>query len=435
MDRIRTKLIIVVTSRLAAAPDSNAKTDLIEELSDNLYQRYCDMVGMGMDEEAAYQKALDELGDVDELLAYLHSLGPDGELPRQEGQNRDYMGEFFKGAEEVFRETVSQTKDAMGQAKGILKDVAKNLKEKYPHGFDYRTENGHVTIHVDSPGDGGARVVENTVFSSQNVTAIDVNVVNGDVHLHLLDDPEADVIVEGDTNRLELSLSDAGILYIRQNNTASSFFLFGRDLVTADVELYLPKRIWESIAVTTVSGDVELPSGLDVRKLDVKTASGDVELQGVACPDMRLHTAGGDIDGRSLRGEIKAEAASGDMVFEGDFSNLEISTASGDVRVMGSVAAARCNSASGDISIRTGVMPHELNLTSRSGDCEVRIPDGQGFTLRFRTVSGDIRSEFPMVAPMGAKSGNAVYLGGGESVMNLSTVSGDISMKRQQAGS
>ena len=47
MDRMKTKFIIAVTTRLAAAEDSNAKTDLIEELSENLYQRYLDLVAAG----------------------------------------------------------------------------------------------------------------------------------------------------------------------------------------------------------------------------------------------------------------------------------------------------------------------------------------------------------------------------------------------------
>ena len=73
MDRMKTKFIIAVTTRLAAAEDSNAKTDLIEELSENLYQRYLDLVASGMTEEAAYASALEDLGDVDELLAYLQA--------------------------------------------------------------------------------------------------------------------------------------------------------------------------------------------------------------------------------------------------------------------------------------------------------------------------------------------------------------------------
>ena len=77
MDRIKTKLIIAVTNRLSAAADSDARTDLIEELSENLYQRYLDLAASGMEESAAYTKALEELGDVEELLEYLCTLEPD----------------------------------------------------------------------------------------------------------------------------------------------------------------------------------------------------------------------------------------------------------------------------------------------------------------------------------------------------------------------
>ena len=59
MDRIKTRLIIAVTNRLSAAEDTNAKADLIEELSENLYQRYLDLIGSGVSEEDAYQQAMD----------------------------------------------------------------------------------------------------------------------------------------------------------------------------------------------------------------------------------------------------------------------------------------------------------------------------------------------------------------------------------------
>ena len=118
MDRIKTRLIIAVTNRLSAAEDTNAKADLIEELSENLYQRYLDLIGSGVSEEDAYQQALDDLGDVDELLEYLRSLGPDGELPRQEDTGRDYFGDLIKAAEDVVRETISQTKGRRGPGQG-----------------------------------------------------------------------------------------------------------------------------------------------------------------------------------------------------------------------------------------------------------------------------------------------------------------------------
>ena len=58
----------LIEAKLAAAPDSQAKTDLVEELADNLHCRYEDMVNDGVSQEEALVQAMDALGDVDELL-------------------------------------------------------------------------------------------------------------------------------------------------------------------------------------------------------------------------------------------------------------------------------------------------------------------------------------------------------------------------------
>ena len=83
MEKMKTRFIIAVTGRLAAAEETTAKVELIEELSDNLYSRWQDLVGSGVPEEEAFSQAMEDLGSVEELLAYLESLGPEGELPRQ----------------------------------------------------------------------------------------------------------------------------------------------------------------------------------------------------------------------------------------------------------------------------------------------------------------------------------------------------------------
>ena len=64
MSNVYMKFVVAITQKLSAAPDSDAKVDLIEELSDNLYGRYQDMVASGMPEDEAYTTALDKLGDV-----------------------------------------------------------------------------------------------------------------------------------------------------------------------------------------------------------------------------------------------------------------------------------------------------------------------------------------------------------------------------------
>lgn len=460
MERIRTKLIIAVTGRLADAADTNAKTDLIEELSDNLYQRYLDLIAQGVGEDEAYQRALDDLGDVDELLAYLQSLGPDGEIPPSqgpEGRARTVADDFLHGLEGFLRETVSQAEEAVRQARDIVREVNGKIKEKYPDGFK-----GKVSIHVDGDetpqegeegdkgdkgwtftagynkdrggffcGDRQSRRVEGTVFPSAALKTIDVGVVNGDVTIRLDDDPGADVVLETESENLEVRLSDDGeVLTIRQGNTASSSFFFGRGLAAADVDLTIPRRVWESIQVETANGDVQMEEGLQARTMKVSTASGDADLSGMVCDQLSFKSASGDLDCRDFTGSVQVETASGDVELSGSFGAVKAASASGDISVRGQFYEAQCSSMSGDVEVEAGAAPESLNLSSKSGDVEVSMPGGAGFTLQFSTVSGELESGFQLVGPIGAKSGEAMYLDGGGRTYRVSTVSGDIILRQ-----
>lgn len=482
MENMRTRFVIAVTGRLSAAADSDAKVELIEELSENLFSRWQDLVAGGMSESEAYDKAMEDLGSVDELLAYLDSLGPEGELPRQEAGAQDFAGGLVRGVKDVFNETVHQTKDALDQAKGILRDVEAKLKEKYPDGFK-----GKVYVRFDNDGEAEADVqaaqevqdaetekweqqaadaqaqaaaetdkgwsfslgynknrggffcetnrvhrVEGTAFSSRELKGIDVQIGNGDVDVRMDGDPEGDVLLDGDVENLEVRLSDDGVLSIRQGNTATSSFFFMRGLAAADVKLTLPRRFWDFVQVSTVNGDVDVDAGLEVGQLSVKTASGDAQVKGTEFQELLFKSASGDLNAADMNGRsVQAESASGDVELEGSFDTVHITTASGDVELDGSVRALRCATASGDVEAELEQMPEQLDMSSKSGDCEVAMPGGEGFTLQFSTVSGELDSDFPLVGPIGKRSGEAIYLDGGGRSFHISSVSGDINLRQK----
>lgn len=476
MERMKMKFIIAVTERLSAAAESGAKVELIEELSDNLYSRWQDLISNGMDEEEAYRQALDELGDVDELLAYLASLGPDGELPKQDSSFRDFTSELLHGVEGIVRETVNQTKDAVDQATVIVRNVAEKMKEKYPEGFKGRVyvhfdgdETSKATVDVEAdedvcvcreqPGEGAedpnkgwsfavgynrerggffcegthpssSQRVSGTVFPSKNLKNVDIQLVNGDVAIHLDSDPDADVQLDGDVDKLEVRVNDNGSLSIRQGNTASSMFFFHRGLARADVELTLPQRFWDLLQISVTNGDVEIDNGLEAGKLTIKTISGDASFEGAKCSEASFKSASGDLDCEMAAGEVYAESASGDLTLAGAFGTVRAGTASGDVDLSGNVRTLRCTSASGSVEVRTDVVPDEMNISSKSGDCEVTMPGGQGFTLQFSTVSGELDTDFPLVGPAGSRSGEAIYLDGGGRNFRISSISGDISLRQ-----
>lgn len=467
MDNMRTKFVIAVTGRLSAAADSDAKVELIEELSENLYSRWQDLVAGGMSESEAFDKAMEDLGNVDELLAYLERLGPEEGLPKQE--TRDFAGELFKGVEDVVRETVNQTKDAVDQARNIIRDVEQKLREKYPDGFKGKVyvrfdgdegagrgtgpteqESGGSEAEGAAPEEKGwsfsmgynksrggffcenSRVhkVEGTSLPSHGLQGIDVQ-INGDVDIMLDDNPEADVVLDGDVENLEARVSDDGVLSIRQGSTATSAFFFLRGLASADVRLTLPRRFWDFIQISTPSGDVDVDMGLEVGQLSIKTASGDAEINGLVFQKLIFKSASGDLDAGELSGrEVQAESASGDIQLSGRFESVRADTVSGEIELEGGARELRCSTASGDMDVRMDQVPEAMVMSSKSGDCEITMPDGEGFTLQFSTVSGELDSDFQLVGPIGKRSGEALYLDGGGRSFRVSSVSGDIILRQ-----
>lgn len=410
MDRIKTKIIIAVTGRLRDAKESNAKTELIEELSDNLYQRYCDFLASGLSEDEAYERALDDLGDIDELLDYLEDMDEHNEQDVDDERSREYLNGFIKGVENVLRETISQTKDAVDYAKVMTRDFAQKMHEKYPDGVQvecgYDKERGFFweSNRKETPD---ATCVQ---FDAATVRAIDVQFQGGDVIVKHSEDEAVDVRSRSD--EVEVRLDETGVLSIRQGKTAASTIMFGRGLARADVELMIPVKVWECIRINTSSGDIELNTAVEASEIDLHSMSGDISVPCARGEQMTFRTSSGDISARDLAGNVCAESMSGDVTLNGDLCGVQAS------------------SVSGDVSVKSAVMPETLHVKSTSGDCSVRIPDGQGFTVDLHTTTGDLTSNFALVGPMGRKSGSATYLDGGNRHYRISSTSGDITLKK-----
>ena len=480
MEEVKLRLADAIAARLSGAPDSAAKAELVEELSDNLYSRYLEMTENGIDPDAAFQAAMDALGDTDELVDYLNGLAPDEPLPGpEEGKHRDDapwadLKGFFQNIGEIVRDSVNaamsaadidgivrdavnQAKNAVDQAKCAVKEAADSAAEKDTdriYGFGYDKEKGGWFAQwgewKGSKSQTGEEP-EGTWFHGENawmeaqsdgtcaiqgkLCAIDVE-VGGDISIRMDETENDDVVIGGDVEDITVDAGADGKLTIRQRaRTASTGFFFNRGLSSADVELTLPRRRWDSIRVSTVDGDIEVESDETVGTLSVQTVSGDVSGCVGWCEQLSVHAVNGDIEWRGGAEKAALDSVSGDLELEGHFESLEISSVSGDVEFTGDCGAnhIKCSSMSGDIEVESGVLPLSMDLSSRSGDIAARIPDSGPFSVQCRTTSGDISSDFFAgvirtrrfsfsYGPDDAQEGAPVY--------RLSTVSGDVSLER-----
>lgn len=153
---------------------------------------------------------------------------------------------------------------------------------------------------------------------------------------------------------------------------------------------------------------IETPEGSDLRvsvasapvladmalgKVDVKSASGDVEL--ASTESLSIKTASGDAEVTNVEHSLTFASASGDLRVRGTCrGSVSASTASGDVYIADCEATLNVNTASGDIEVnrftgRSGV------FKGMSGDIDLGIPSRTEIDLDVNLLSGKLRVPDP----------------------------------------
>ncbi|MDO4305482.1 MAG: DUF4097 family beta strand repeat-containing protein [Eubacteriales bacterium] len=429
MNRIETKIVIMITNRLAAAKDSNAKTEMIEELSENLYQRYLELTAEGMPEEEALQDAMESLGDVEELIAFLkeeeseensYREHREKEKSHKEGGSSFFSCDLESGIEEIVNAAFSTARVAVDCARDVAKDVSEQWKERYPDGVftGFSAKRG--------------RKVDCTAIPPEYVHSMEICLTNGNIDISCGDEEGAYIEITGDTEEIETMLKEDGVLSISQGNTASAYYFFIRGMRRSDIAVRLPKKVWDKIHISTVNGDIHMGDHLECRELHASTTSGNLDMSGLSADNMTLRSCSGGIVGRELTGGLHGETKSGGIEIDGAYGRCELFSASGDIVYRGEGEEVNGSSTSGDVMLYLMKLPKKARSNSISGDCEVRVAPEEGFHISYRTVSGKFMTNLPFTGTLGEKNGDAVYGDGAFGEIEMSSVSGDIELCKME---
>ncbi len=141
--------------------------------------------------------------------------------------------------------------------------------------------------------------------------------------------------------------------------------------------------------------------------------------------------AGVRFAGRTVQGDVRAEGMRGPV---------SASTVSGGVDVQTSDVA-EASSVSGDVRVSMGRLPRDgsMRFSTVSGDVRLILPADAGAELRANTVSGEIDTDFPMRMEASSRGNSWVRvgqrvrgtIGRGGAELEISTVSGDIELRRR----
>lgn len=234
--------------------------------------------------------------------------------------------------------------------------------------------------------------------------------------------------LEGQDRYHEVCLEN-GTLRILRNKEPLPRRLFSSQ--SGEMTLYLPRGCYESLDITTASGNMEIQqdfasvrvsgassditlSGTFGGRVDIQTASGDVELSGVFGDTLQVQTASGDVALHNVLADtLEIHCASGDLDLNRVCGQtLVLESKSGDMDLVDTLSKGgfRCKTVSGDMELRRVDGP-DMDLETVSGDISGFLLHGKHFTTR--TVSGDL----------------ALCGGTPEGTCRIVTVSGDVRLE------
>lgn len=162
----------------------------------------------------------------------------------------------------------------------------------------------------------------------------------------------------------------------------------------------IPDKDWQSIKITTSSGDINVSDFSALFKYSINTSSGDIIISDMNAEAMNVKSSSGDIciKDSHIMDLLGIETASGvTKLSKVDTNNIEINSNSGDVELYKTDAVSyKVETSSGDISgkLRDDA-DYKFKVESLSGDISVPLSEKEGLTLFSAvTTSGDIKIEY-----------------------------------------
>jgi len=194
---------------------------------------------------------------------------------------------------------------------------------------------------------------------------------------------------------------------VKESEIRLSYKSRAGDMVAPDEDLFLKVPKTTQLDATTVSGELTLAG--PVERVKLTSISGELVMKGSAgrmalktiSGDIEIKTATGDLTAGTVSGEIKGGSISGKLI--------ELQTVSGDITL-------GCRlSPVGTVKIATV-----------SGDAELRLPAGAGFTAALKSRSGDLSTDFDKAEKESQGVRTRVKVGSGEAEIEMASLSGDL---------
>ncbi len=178
------------------------------------------------------------------------------------------------------------------------------------------------------------------------------------------------------------------------------------------------------VKVQAASGSIRVEK-ID-RDAQLTTASGTISATDVGS-DVRVSTASGSVSVSNVKGDVRVNALTGVIQVSKPGDRVEADTASGSVDIQGAAHDVKAHAMSGRVSVQGNPGAESYwELKTASGGVQLSVPPSANFHLSADAVSGEIRTDIPIMIEEQGKHTLRARIGNGGSRVEVRTVSGEI---------
>src|SRR5437764_12301884 len=162
------------------------------------------------------------------------------------------------------------------------------------------------------------------------------------------------------------------------------------------------------------------------RYTQLTTLSGTVSATDIG-NDVRVSSASGSVTVSNARGDVRVNAISGIISVSNSGGRIEADTASGEVEIHGAAKDVKAHAASGRVFVQGNPgADNYWELRTVSGAVQLGVPASANLHLSAEAVSGEIRTDIPIVIEEQGKHSLRAHMGSGGGRVHVHTVSGEI---------
>jgi len=247
-------------------------------------------------------------------------------------------------------------------------------------------------------------------YSPASVKSIDVSLVTERL---IIEGSERDDIQVTISTKLsggaepKVSIRD-GVLHIEQQKSFNFSFGFSNGYVEILIPYSMMRESPLEIDASSVSGSVSLKN-VTASRTDISSTSGSVRAE---------NSVSKTISAQSVSGSVKVESS--------ECTDAHISSTSGSVLFSGKADELSLTSTSGSVKAYLDAMlKQDSRFKSMSGSVRLTLPDNDGFTMKYSSMSGSVSNRFTGLRA--EKSGPNTYKNGGIT-LTLESMSGSVSI-------